>query len=122
MHVGVHRSRGEIPVELFRTELETDDGISFEIDRPVESLRTESGLLQQHPCTIYVACSHDEINILRNHRILSPVVHGNSSDGAPGNSRLLETSHEKRDVVHAACGLPIVELFRVHLSVFSSYG
>jgi len=114
MHVCGNRALIEIPIEIFRAKLDADFRAPFKIDRPLESLRTKSRLLQNLDGPIDVIGGYDKIDSPRDHGFLGPVIHGDTTDSAPGDIRSFEAIHEPHDVVGAAGRLPVEKLLRGH--------
>ncbi len=122
VHIGRDSTRRKITIEVFCAELNTDRGVSLEVDGPFESLRAESGLLKERDSLLDSVDGNDEIHILGHHRLFGPMVDRDSANDAPGYVRSLQAIDEPHDVVRAAPRLPIVDCFPVMATMIASGG
>lgn len=120
MNIGRRRPAGKVPIKRFRRHLDRYRRATAEVDRPLEPLARETGLLEQAHDTIDVVEGDDEIDIARDHLLFGPVVDCDAPDATPRHIRSFEAIDESHHVIGSARGLPVEKLFFGHAAIESS--
>jgi len=114
MHIGRDSTGREITVEIFRAELNTDRGVSLEVDGPFEFLRSKPGLLKKGNGPLNGFDGNYKTHVLGHHELLGPMVDRDGANDAPGYIGSLKAIDEPHDIIRPAPRLPIVELLSRH--------
>ena len=114
MHVGRHGAGRKVAIEIFRAQLQAHLRPAAKVHRPLASFDHEADGLQGGDRTGNLLDCNDKVDIPRDHRLGSPVVHGDAADRAPVQFGPLERINHAHHVVRAAGRLPIVELSPSH--------
>ena len=96
-------------IKFLGAELNAHARAALEVDGPLKSSGFEPFGLEDFDCFFDGFDGNNKVHISGHHRLVSPMVHGDSANRTPRNVRPLEAIDETHHIVGAASCLPIVK-------------